>query len=157
MHTPMQTTIAAKLVQGLHPGLLVSRELKKRDLTIETFSGQLGEGPDIILAILTGKKELETNLADKIEKLFGWLPGFLMEMQAKAAKPKVISEASFLWEMRKALFWDTDIRLIDPEKHRKAVILRVFTKGNDREKQLTLEYYGQATVKNILQTLTVNC
>ncbi len=80
-----------------------------------------------------------------------------MEMQAKATKTKIFGEAPFLRKMRKALFWDTDIRLIDPEKHRKAIILRVFTKGNEQEKQLTLEYYGQERVKHILQSVTLNC
>ncbi len=75
-------------------------------------------------------------------------------MSHKSNKEKN-QQADFLKKIRKALFWDTDIRLIDPEKHDKAIIRRVFTRGNEAEKKLVADYYGQERVKYVLRTLTV--
>ena len=79
-----------------------------------------------------------------------------MELQGHAAQPAQKQASSFLGKMRKALFWDTDIRLIDPEKHRNAIIKRVFTRGTEEEKKLTWEYYGDDQVKKVLRTLMIS-
>lgn len=54
--------------------------------------------------------------------------------------------------LRKVLFWDTDINKIDWQKQYKAVIQRVFERGNDQEKKEIISFYGEKKVKTVLNT-----
>jgi len=62
-------------------------------------------------------------------------------------EPKSTPELSLL---RPALFWDTKIDKIDWQKHKKAVIKRVFERGNEKEKNEITRFYGKQTVDEIL-------
>lgn len=53
-------------------------------------------------------------------------------------------------QLRPVLFWDTKIDSIDWEKHKKAVIKRVFERGNEMEKNEIIRFYGAETVDTIL-------
>ena len=52
--------------------------------------------------------------------------------------------------IRKSLFWDTDINKINWEKQYKAVIQRVFERGNEMEKNEIERFYGKSKVNNVL-------
>lgn len=52
--------------------------------------------------------------------------------------------------IRKALFWDTDINKIDWNKQYKAVIQRVFERGNVDEKLEIKRFYGNDVVEKVL-------
>ena len=52
--------------------------------------------------------------------------------------------------IRKALFWDTDINKIDWNKQYKAVIQRVFGRGNAEEKLEIKRFYGDDVVEKTL-------
>ena len=52
--------------------------------------------------------------------------------------------------IRKALFWDTDINKIDWDKQYKAVIKRVFERGNEEEKLEIKRFYGNDVVEKVL-------
>ena len=45
-------------------------------------------------------------------------------------------------EIRKAVFWDTDISEIDWNRHRTFIINRVTERGNDDEKRKVAIYYN---------------
>ena len=51
---------------------------------------------------------------------------------------------------RPALFWDTKIETIDWVKQKKAVIKRVFERGNEIEKNEIKRFYGEASINNII-------
>ncbi len=51
--------------------------------------------------------------------------------------------------IRKTLFWDTDIAKIDWENQYKAVIQRIFERGNDDEKKELLRFYGKEKIKEV--------
>lgn len=51
--------------------------------------------------------------------------------------------------IRKAIFWDTDLNNIDWNKHYKYVIRRIFERGNEKEKQEILHFYGGDKIKEI--------
>jgi antitoxin HigA-1 len=53
-------------------------------------------------------------------------------------------------KIRRVVFRDTNIDKIDWEKHKKAVINRVFEKGNQPEKDEIIRFYGKNTVEAIL-------
>ena len=51
--------------------------------------------------------------------------------------------------IRKIIFWDTDINRIEWQKQYKAVIKRVFERGNTEEKEEILRYYGKEKIKEV--------
>lgn len=50
-------------------------------------------------------------------------------------------------QLRPSLFWDTDIKTVDLEKHKKSIIERTLMRGTKDEFDLVLKYYGWETVK----------
>jgi len=61
-------------------------------------------------------------------------------------EPQLTPDLSLL---RPVLFWDTKMGKIDWHKQRKAVIKRVFERGNEIEKNEIIRFYGLATaIKN---------
>ncbi|KUJ59359.1 hypothetical protein AR687_23415 [Flavobacteriaceae bacterium CRH] len=55
--------------------------------------------------------------------------------------------------LRSAVFWDTDINKIDWQKQKRAVIQRVFERGNDFERDVITHFYGSETINRILNEL----
>ena len=51
-----------------------------------------------------------------------------------------------LSKFRKVIFWDTDIHKIDWTKNKRAVIERVFERGDKTEQQEVITFYGQDEV-----------
>jgi hypothetical protein len=50
--------------------------------------------------------------------------------------------------LRTSLFWDTDIKLMDLQKHHKFIIERTVMRGLKEEFEQVLKYYGWETVRN---------
>jgi hypothetical protein len=70
-------------------------------------------------------------------------------------KHKRVDNTPDLALIRKSLFWDTDIAMIDWDKHYKAVIRRIFERGNEIEKQELIHFYGAEKINTALYTSTV--
>lgn len=49
------------------------------------------------------------------------------------------------------MFWDTDIKYIDWERQYRAVIQRVFERGNENDKNEIIRFYGTEKVNQALQ------
>ena len=49
--------------------------------------------------------------------------------------------------IRKELFWDIDTDEMDPLKHRRLIIERVFTLGNLLEFSAIMQFYGRETIR----------
>ena len=60
------------ILKGLHPGLVIERELKKRKLRKNSFALKLQEYPQTLTAITKGRRGITTSLALKIEKELGF-------------------------------------------------------------------------------------
>ena len=116
--------------KGIHPGIILEREFKKRALHKRPFALSIGEHPQTLNAITKGKRKLNTALALKIE------------------------EKLSLEIIRKSLFWDTDINLIDWDRHYKAIIRRIFERGNETEKQELIHFYGNEKINTALHSVT---
>ena len=138
------------LLAGIHPGMFLERELKKRGLGKSKFAISLNEYPQTLVSITKGKRRMNVNLALKIERALHLEEGFLMILQVfydiKEEK-KNSAEHPDLSKFRPALFWDTHIDLIDWQQHKRSVIERVFERGNDIEKQEVIKFYGQDVVE----------
>lgn len=144
--------------KGIHPGVILKRELKKRDLKQRPLALAIHEHPQTFNSILQGKRKLKLPLALRIEEKLGLEEGILAHLQTyydiKMAKEKMNSEKPDLSLLRKSLFWDTDMNSINWQKQYKAVIKRIFERGNEEEKKEILRFYGPKKVNAVLHSAT---
>lgn len=141
------------IIKGIHPGLILERELKKRDLRKGRFALSVNEFPQTIGAIIKGKRRMNAALSLKIEQVLGFEEGFFMVLQAYYdIKEEKLSHRSTpdLTKLRKVLFWDTDMEKIDWQSYRKSVIKRVFERGNEEEKAEITRFYGENVIHEVL-------
>ncbi|MDT0643445.1 helix-turn-helix domain-containing protein [Zunongwangia sp. F363] len=143
--------------KGIHPGIVLGRELKKRSLKQRPFALSINEHPQTLNTITKGKRNLNTALALKIENKLNLEEGTLAVLQTyydiDKEKEKRETEAPKLSVLRRSLFWDTDINGIDWRKQYKAVIKRVFERGNESEKKEILRFYGSQKVDAVLHAI----
>ncbi len=143
------------IIKGIHPGIILERELKNRKLPKRIFAQSINEFPQTITTITKGKRRMNPALSLKIEQVLGLEEGYFMVLQAYcdiAQEKKKLSENYHpnLSKIRSVIFWDTDIELIDWEKNKTAVIYRVFERGNEEEIQEIIRFYGKEKVLKIL-------
>lgn len=145
--------------KGIHPGFVLERELKKRCIKQRPFALALDEHPQTFNAILKGKRGLPVSLALKIEKELELEESTLSILQLyydiKQEKQKCKSAVPDLSKLRKSLFWDTDVNEIDWEKQYKAVIRRVWEKGNNVEKKEIERYYGATIINQVMKSKSI--
>jgi plasmid maintenance system antidote protein VapI len=130
-------------IKGIHPGYVLERELEKRHLRKGQFALSIGEFPQTLTAIAKGKRRMNTPLALKIEKLLAIEEGYFMvlqvyydiEQEKKKENKQLNAQKPNLSQLRKVLFWDTDIKKIDWQRQKKAVIKRIFEHGMKKKKR----------------------
>ncbi|MCK9448561.1 MAG: plasmid maintenance system antidote protein [Bacteroidales bacterium] len=144
----------SKKYKGIHPGIVLGRELLKRGLKQRPFSMAVGEFPQTFNAIIKGKRNLPTSLALKIEKELGLKEGELVVLQAyfdiEREKLKLPKRTPNLQKIRKSLFWDTDVEKLDWESYADSIIKRVFERGNKEEKEEITRFYGMKKIEQAL-------
>jgi len=155
--TTMNSNIS--IIKGIHPGLILERELKNRKLPKGTFALSINEFPQTITTITKGKRRMNPALSLKIEHALGLEEGYFMVLQAYsdiAQEKKKLSENYLpdLSKLRSVVFWDTDMKLIDWEKNKLAVIYRIFERGNEQEIQEIIRFYGKHIVSKHLEKRT---
>lgn len=145
-------------LKGIHPGIVLERELKKRKLQKGPFALSIQEYPQTVTAITKGRRNMNTPLAMRIEEALGLEEGFFMTLQVfydigeekkkteKNAKPD-------LSRIRPALFWDTDINKIKWQSQKKAIIRRVWERGTEEEKREITRFYGKPEIDRILASV----
>jgi plasmid maintenance system antidote protein VapI len=143
------------ILKGIHPGFFLDREFKKRNIRKTRFAISLQEFPQTLVSITKGKRKMNTCLALKIEKALGLEEGYLMILQVYydiAEQRKKNKTKPDLSKLRKALFWDTDMDKIDWEKQMNAVIKRVYSRGNELEKNEIQHFYGGDAFTKVTRT-----
>lgn len=142
--------------KGIHPGFVLERELKKRSLRQRPFALSVAEHPQTFNAITKGRRSLSTALALRIEKALGLEEGTLALLQTyydiRKEKEKHQGETPNMSVLRESLFWDTDISHMDWNRQYKAVIQRVFERGNELEKNEIIRFYGSTKVEMVMKT-----
>ncbi|CAN5903753.1 hypothetical protein BH11BAC7_BH11BAC7_31650 [soil metagenome] len=142
------------IIRGIHPGIMLERELGKRGLRKGAFALSLQEFPQTLVSITKGKRRMNTSLALKIENALGLEEGFFMMLQLffdiEQEKRKLTKHPD-LSKLRPILFWDTKMEMINWGKYKRSVIERVFERGNEIEKEEITRFYGKATVEEILK------
>jgi plasmid maintenance system antidote protein VapI len=141
-------------IKGIHPGLVLERELDIRHLRKGAFALSLQEYPQTITSITKGKRGMNTALSLKIEKALNIEEGYFMILQVffeiEEEKRKLNNGRTNLPKLRPVLFWDTKMESLDWDKQKKAIINRVFERGNDVEKKEIIRFYGAKTIENLL-------
>lgn len=137
-----------KHIKGIHPGLFLDRELKKRGIAKRPFALSIGEYSQTLSAVTLGKRSMNTSLALRIEKTLGLEEGTLMIPQVfheiKKEKKKFTKHIKpDLSKLRTGLFWDTKLEDIDWVEHKQYVVNRVMERGTEEEKVLIQDFYEQ--------------
>lgn len=145
--------------KGIHPGIVLDRELKKRSIKHRPFALSLEEHPQTFNAITKGKRGINTALALKIERKLELEEGSLVILQAyydiQKIKEKEVKNTPDLNVLSKALFWDTEIENIDWVRQYKAAIRRVFERGNENDKNEIIRFYGNLKIKQALKVSNI--
>ncbi len=142
------------ILKGIHPGFVLERELEKRQIRKGNFALQIQEYPQTLSTITKGKRDMNIGLALKIEHVLGIEEGFFMILQVyydiEQEKRKQNSEQPNLSIIRSILFWDTKTEKIDWQKQKRAIIKRIFERGNEMEKKEITRFYGNETISKVL-------
>lgn len=145
-------------LKGIHPGIFLARELKKRRLSGNDIALTIGSHPQIIGDFISGKRSLSRLLATKIEHELQLNDGLLSALQRhyklkrsrdRQGRRDLISKPD-IKKFRRALFWDTRMESIQWNTQKLAIIKRIFERGNEQEKQEITRFYGQSTIEQIL-------
>ncbi len=143
------------IIKGIHPGFILERELKKRNLPKVKFALSLNEFPQTIVSITKGKRKMNTALSLKLEKALNIDEGYFMTLQVfydiELEKKTLDNAIPNLKKLRSVLFWDTNMSTIDWNKQKIAVITRVFERGTKAEKKEITRFYGVEVVNNCLR------
>ena len=144
------------IIKGIHPGLILERELKQRHLHKGPFAISLKEYPQTLVSITKGKRRMNINLALKIEEALGIEEGFFMTLKVFYDINEIKNKQHILHpdftKLRRVLFWDTNMKNINWRKQKNAVIKRVFERGNASEKKEITRFYGIENINSILKT-----
>lgn len=146
-------------IKGVHPGAVLSRELKRLGMESKQFALDLGEYPQTINAISKGRRGINPALSIKLGRALGVDDEYFMLLQAyyeveKERKVLLCKQIKpDLSKIRTILFWDTDINGIDWQKQRKAIVRRVFERGNNTEIEEILTFYGKEVIEQELKDL----
>ncbi|MFV0330181.1 MAG: transcriptional regulator [Dysgonomonas sp.] len=146
-------------IKGVHPGAVLSRELRRRGLESKQFALSLGEYPQTINAISKGRRGINPSLSIKLGHALDTDEEYFMLLQAYYEVEKERKELlknqikPDLTKIRTILFWDTDINLIDWQKQKKAVIRRIFERGNDIEIKEITSFYGKKIIEKELKEI----
>lgn len=145
---------ALNIIKGVHPGLILDRELKQRKLSKGQFALSIKEYPQTLGSITKAKRKMNIALALKIEQALQIEEGYFMILQVyydiEEEKRKQLINHPNLSKFRTVLFWDTKLENINWQKQKKAVVKRVFERGNAIEKKEITRFYGEENVKEIL-------
>ena len=152
----MNTNIS--VIKGVHPGIILDRELKKRRLSKKQFAESIHEFPQTLGAITKGKRRVNPSLSVRLGEKLGIDESYFMILQTyydiEQEKRKQRKDLHpDLSKIRAVVFWDTDMDKIDWIKYKPSVIKRVFERGNEQEKQEIIRFYGKADVSKVLKRL----
>jgi plasmid maintenance system antidote protein VapI len=140
------------IIKGVHPGKIVERELKKRDINKRQFALLIGEYPQTLGAIIKGIRKMNVDLSLKIEKELEMEEGFLMTLQVFYDIKEAKKDSTYkpdLSKLRKGIFWDTTFDKIDWKLMKIAVVRRVFAYGTKTEQDEIIRFYGKEEVDRI--------
>lgn len=147
-----------KRIKGIHPGIILKREIKKRELKNKDLALMVDEHAQTISAIIKGARSITPKLSIKLGEIWGIEKDYFMLLQASYDVYTTYVEESEnltpnLENIRSVLFWDTDFNKINWIKNKRSVIKRVFERGNNTEISEIINFYGMKAVKIELKNI----
>jgi len=147
-----------ELIKGIHPGIILNRELEKRKLPKRQLAILISEFPQLLGDITKGKRRINPSLSIRLGNALGLEESFFSVLQAyfdieQERKKQGIQNQPDLSKLRPVLFWDTDIKTINWEKNKTSIIKRIFERGNEQEMQEIIRFYGKKETKTVLMQL----
>lgn len=148
----MKTVPAYDRVKGIHPGEILKREIRKRNLKGVAFSASIGEHFQTINAITKGRRKMNAGLSIKLGQYFSIEKEYFMMLQAyyevnETFRSKLNTAHPLKGKFRSSLFWDTKLEHIDIEQHKRSVIQRVLERGNQKEIKELINLYGLEIIR----------
>ncbi len=144
-------------IKGIHPGALLKRELKILGIGGTELAEKINEHKQTISAILNERRGITPSLSIKLAKQFDIADDYFMMLQAGYEVRKATEEdkkaTPDLTRFRKALFWDTNIQKLDWQKNRRAIIKRILERGNKKEVETMIAFYGKDTVVKEIRSI----
>lgn len=149
-----------KKIKGIHPGAILKREIRTLGYKNNELSDAINEYAQTISAILNERRGINPALSIKLGQKLGVEEDYFMLLQAsydvKKALQKTIITTPDLNKIRKSLFWDTSFNNIDWNKNKRAIIKRIFERGNDQEIKEIIAFYGRPVIKLELKNISNN-
>jgi plasmid maintenance system antidote protein VapI len=144
-----------ELIKGIHPGIILERELKKRKLPKRRFAILIGEYPQLLGDITKGKRRINPSLSIRLGNTLGVDESFFLVLQTyfdieQEKKKHALQNKPDLSKLRTVLFWDTDINSINWEKSKASIIKRIFERGNQQELTEIIRFYGKKEIEKVL-------
>lgn len=144
-------------IRGLHPGLILEREIKRTNIKSSQLALAVNEHKQTISAIINQRRGINPELSIKLGDYFQTEDDYFMMLQASYEVKTKLAEnckgVPNLNNIRKVLFWDTTFDKIDWNKNKRAIIKRVLERGNDKEINEIIHFYGKVTVSNIAKSI----
>lgn len=140
-------------MRGEHPGRVLDLILRERGIRKRALAMEIGVYPQTLSNITKGARGMNTPLSLKLEEALGLEEGFFMVLQVYYDIARIRASRSDMPRidrLRRVLFWDTDIDHIDWRRQYRAVIVRVFERGNPQEREEITRFYGRERVKEVL-------
>ncbi len=146
-------------IKGIHPGYILKRELSKRGIKSSELASNIDEHKQTISAIINRKRKITPSLSIKLSKTFDVPPDYFMHLQASYEVEMTASSLSKekkpnLSKFREVLFWDTDIKTLDWNKQKRAIIKRVLERGNDTETEELINFYGKKIISSEIKKIS---
>jgi len=146
------------LVKGIHPGIILSRELKKRNLPKRRLALKIGEYPQLLGDITLGKRRINPSLSIRLGNALDLDESFFSVLQTyydieQEKKKQSRENHPDLKKFRPVLFWDTNIESIDWKKNKHSIVKRVFERGNKKEVNEIIRFYGRQEIKSVLNEI----
>lgn len=144
-------------IKGIHPGLILKRELERNNIKSSVLAMEINEHKQTISAVVNQKRGVNPELSIKLANYFHTEADYFMLLQASYEVNKKLAEipqaTPNLNNIRKVLFWDTTFDKIDWDKNKTAIIKRVLERGNEKEKNEIINFYGKTSVDIIKKNL----
>ncbi|WP_418604151.1 HigA family addiction module antitoxin [Hwangdonia sp.] len=144
-------------IKGIHPGLILRREIKRNNIKSSQLAMSINEHKQTISAIINQKRGINPELSIKLADYFHTEDDYFMMLQAgyevKSKLDENLKRTPNLNNIRKVLFWDTTFDKIDWNKNKRAIIKRILERGNDKEINEIIKFYGKAMVTKIAKSI----
>lgn len=146
---------------SLDAGSVIKYFLNKKGITGKQLAEQSGLTPQRVSDFANNHRRITAEISLKLEKAFGIdHRGYFYLIQCNhdiylAVKNRP-APTPCLANIKKQIFWDSDINVIDWQSNRRQVIQRIFEYGDESAIKEIIKFYGATTIKSTLAEISDN-